>query len=333
MKIIVTGCYGFIGFNFINYLLKNYSNDIFIVGIDSLETNCSKLNAKNIQTNDNFLFIKEDICKILDIGYDFSDFDATVNFAAESHVDNSIRSPEKFINSNILGTLKVFQNSLENDIENNIHISTDEVYGSAKEHFFSEKEILNPSSPYSASKASAEMICKSLQKTYGLNLNIVRPANNYGIFQQPEKLIPFSILSLISNNNIEIYGDGKNIRHWVHVEDTCSAIFKIMSGSYENEIFNIGSGEYMNNLDLANQILKYFDYEEDRISFVSDRPGHDFRYAIDISKIQATGWKPAHKIDESLRDVISWYESNQDWWLDEYKTTIKNRLSRFKISN
>ena len=148
---------------------------------------------------------------------------------------------------------------------------------------------MNPSSPYSASKASAaEMICKSLQKTYGLNLNIVRPANNYGIFQQPEKLIPFSILSLISNNNIEIYGEGKNIRHWVHVEDTCSAIFKVMSGSYENEIFNIGSGEYMNNLDLAKQILKYFDFEEDRISFVSDRPGHDFRYAVDISKIQDT---------------------------------------------
>ena len=222
---------------------------------------------------------------------------------------------------------------MENDIENNIHISTDEVYGSTKDNFFSEKEILNPSSPYSASKASAEMICKSLQKTYGLNLNIVRPANNYGIFQQPEKLIPFSILSLISNNNIEIYGEGKNIRHWVHVEDTCSAIFKVMSGSYENEIFNIGSGEYMNNLDLAKQILKYFDFEEDRISFVSDRPGHDFRYAVDISKIQDTGWKPSHKIDESLGDIILWYESNQDWWLDEYKTTIKNRKSRFKISN
>ena len=333
MKIIVTGCFGFIGYNFINYLLNNFSNDIFIVGIDSLETNCSKLNAKNMQTNDNFLFIKEDICKILDTDYDFSDFDATVNFAAESHVDNSIRSPEKFINSNILGTLKVFQNSLENDIENNILISTDEVFGSTKDNFFSENVILNPSSPYYASKASAEMICKSLQKTYGLNINIVRPANNYGIFQQPEKLIPFSILSLISNNNIEIYGEGKNIRHWVHVEDTCSAIFKVMSGSYENEIFNIGSGEYMNNLDLAKQILKYFDFEEDRISFVSDRPGHDFRYAVDISKIQDTGWKPSHKIDESLGDIILWYESNQDWWLDEYKTTIINRQSRFKISN
>ena len=333
MKIIVTGCYGFIGFNFLNYVLDNYPDDFFIAGIDSLENECSKENAKRFIDKKNFKFYETDICNIDNLDIDFGGFDAVVNFAAESHVDNSIRSPEKFIHSNILGASKVFQNSLQNNIENNIHISTDEIYGSTKDQFFIEDDKMNPSSPYSASKASAEMICKSFVKTYGMNINIFRPANNYGIYQQPEKLIPFSILNLIAGNNIEIYGEGKNIRHWLHVEDTSRAIFHILNGKHQNEIFNIGSGEYSSNLDLANIILNKLKLDNERLSFIEDRPGHDFRYAIDFSKLESTGWKPIFTLEESLEEIINWYQKNKSWWEVEFQNTLENRNKRFNLSN
>ena len=332
MRIIITGCYGFIGFNFLNYLVKNYPKDFYIVGIDSLENKCSKINAKKFTNQDNFNFIESDICKINDLDFDFKGFDTVVNFAAESHVDNSIRNPEKFINSNILGTSKVFQNSLENNIENNLHISTDEIYGSTVNKYFVENDNMNPSSPYSASKASAEMICMSYIKTYGMNINILRPANNYGIYQQPEKLIPFSILNLINGNNIEIYGEGKNVRHWLHVEDTCRGILHILESKNKNEVYNIGSGEYLTNLDLAHIILDKLDLDNNRLSFIEDRPGHDFRYAIDFLKLEETGWKPTFNLVDSIDKIIEWYQENRTWWESEYKTTLENRKTRFNLN-
>ncbi len=332
MKIIVTGCFGFIGYNFINYLQKNIKDEFYIYGIDSLESSCSKINANNFKNEKNFEFFEVDICNINEINFSKNDIDAVINFAAESHVDNSISYPEKFIRSNVLGSSKVFQNSLFNNIENNIHISTDEVYGSSADEYFDELNILNPSSPYSASKASAEMICRSFIKTYDMNINILRPANNYGIYQQPEKLIPFSIINLIKGNNIEIYGNGENVRHWLHVQDTCDAIFKILIGKFENEVFNIGSGEYLNNLEVANLILKNLDLDSDRLEFVEDRPGHDYRYAIDISKLKDIGWSPSHNIENNIEEIVNWYKSSNDWWEKAFKTVKKNRKKRFKIS-
>ncbi len=332
MRIIITGCYGFIGFNFLNYILKNYPKDFYIVGIDSLENKCSKENSKKLPKQNNFKFIESNICNINELDFDFKDFDTLVNFAAESHVDNSIRNPEKFINSNILGTSKILQNSLENNIENNLHISTDEVYGSTLDKYFKEDEKMNPSSPYSASKASAEMICNSFIKTYGMNINILRPANNYGIYQQPEKLIPFSILNLLNGKNIEIYGEGKNVRHWLHVEDTCAGIFHILISKMKNEVLNIGSGEYLTNLDLANIILEKLELDNSRLSFIKDRPGHDYRYAINFSKLQESGWNPVFNLKESIEEIIDWYKNNKNWWKSEFEITLENRKRRFQLS-
>ncbi len=332
MKIIVTGCFGFIGYNFINYLQKNYHDQFYILGIDSLESDCSKLNSKNFIKNDNFEFYNLDICEVENSDLNQKGADAVINFAAESHVDNSISNPEKFIKSNVLGASKIFKYSLNNDIDNNIHISTDEVYGSSEKTFFNEDDILNPSSPYSASKASAEMVRNAFVKTYDMNINVFRPANNYGILQQPEKLIPFSIINLLKGKNIEIYGEGKNIRHWLHVEDTCSAIFKVLVGSFENEIFNIGSGEYMRNIDIANIVLDKLELDVNRLDFVPDRPGHDFRYAVNFSKLESTGWKPQYTIENSIGEIVDWYRQNEKWWEKEYKTVENNRLNRFKIS-
>ena len=165
-----------------------------------------------------------------------------------------------------------------------------------------------------------------------MNINILRPANNYGIYQQPEKLIPFSIINLIKGNNIEIYGNGENVRHWLHVQDTCDAIFKILIGKFENEVFNIGSGEYLNNLEVANLILKNLDLDSDRLEFVEDRPGHDYRYAIDISKLKDIGWSPSHNIENNIEEIVNWYKSSNDWWEKAFKTVKKNRKKRFKIS-
>ena len=332
MRIIITGCFGFIGFNFLNYILENYPKDFYIVGIDSLENKCSTENAKKLTEQNNFKFIESNICDINNLDFDFKEFDTLVNFAAESHVDNSIRNPEKFINSNILGTSKVLQNSLENNIENNLHISTDEIYGSTKDKYFEEDEKMNPSSPYSASKASAEMICKSYIKTYGMNINVLRPANNYGIYQQPEKLIPFSILNLLYGNNIEIYGEGKNIRHWLHVEDTCRGILHILNSNMKNEVLNIGSGEYLTNLDLAHIILEKLELDDRRLSFIQDRPGHDYRYAVNFSKLQETGWNPAFNLADSIEEIINWYKDNKSWWELEFKSTLENRKKRFHIN-
>lgn len=332
MKIIVTGCFGFIGYNFINYLQKNFNNEFYILGIDSLESNCSKMNSENFIKNENFEFYNLDICDIEKSNINQKGIDSVVNFAAESHVDNSISNPEKFIKSNVLGASKIFKNSLNNGIKNNIHISTDEVYGSIEDGFFYEGDILNPSSPYSASKASAEMVRNAFVKTYDMNINVFRPANNYGILQQPEKLIPFSIINLLRGNNIEIYGEGKNVRHWLHVEDTCEAIFKILTGDFQNEIFNIGSGEYMKNIDIAKIILSELEIGIDRLEFVPDRPGHDFRYAVNFSKLENTGWKPKHTIKNSISEIIDWYRQNENWWKKEFKTVESNRLTRFKIS-
>ena len=226
MKILVTGCFGFIGYNFINFLKKN---GIDHIGVDSLaSTSAEKLYKINKDNN----FFKYYDLNIKDLNQENylkkQNISSIVNFAAETHVDNSISNPESFIDSNILGLTKLLRFSVENNIQNIIHISTDEVYGSLSDGFFEESNMLNPSSPYSASKASAELICNSFIKTYGLNIKMIRPANNYGAFQQPEKLIPYSVANLIHEKNIEIYVEGKQIRTWLHVEDTVEAILTVI---------------------------------------------------------------------------------------------------------
>lgn len=329
MKVLVTGCFGFIGRNFIDYLIKN---NIDFIGLDSLETEASK-KLFNDSKYENKNFYKINICDLdSDDVLKNKNIDAVVNFAAQTHVDNSISNPDIFINSNILGVAQLLKFCLKNKIENIIHVSTDEVYGSNQNDFFSEVDHFNPSSPYSASKASAELICKSFTKTYGQNIKIVRPANNYGIYQQPEKLIPFSIAQLKNDKNIEVYGNGKQVRHWLHVEDTVSAIYKILTEDEANGIYNIGSGEYLENIALVKNILNHLKLGEDRIDYVEDRPGHDFRYAINFDNLINLGWEPKRKLSSELPIIIDWYSQNKDFWLDDYLKIVDKRKTRLNIN-
>ena len=327
MKVVVTGGCGFIGINFIQYLLSKNTELTEIVVVDSLTSNTSKQNLKILPSEINF--IHSDINNIENYSKILHDTDVVFNFAAETHVDNSIFDPNSFIKSNVLGLSSLLQECLKNNINEFVHISTDEVYGSSDEKFFIESDKLNPSSPYSASKASAEMICNSFSKTYGYNIKIVRPANNYGIYQQPEKLIPFSVANLLSGENVEIYGDGLNIRHWLHVEDTCEGIYTIFKNGENGEVYNIGSNQYSSNIDLMKLLIETLSLNEERIEYVKDRPGHDFRYAINIDKLLGLGWKPKKDINNELEATVKWYVDNKEWWLTSYQEIITKRKKRF----
>ena len=331
MKLLVTGCFGFIGYNFINYINKNHFNDFEIVGIDSLNEKYSELNRKTfVEKNNNFEFYNLDINKIQELEHKIDNIDVLINFAAESHVDNSISTPDKFIDSNISGVAKLIKFAISKNISYFYHVSTDEVYGSSEKIFFLENDKFNPSSPYSASKASAELICNAFMHTYGYEILMIRPANNYGIYQQPEKLIPYSISSLLSGKNIELYGDGRNVRHWLHVSDTVASILHLIEKKYSNGVFNIGSAEYYENLYVADKILKYLDLNKDRLIFVEDRPGHDYRYAVNFDKLKKTGWKPKKKFDDEIEKIVNWYKSNESWWAEDFKginLRRKNRLN------
>ncbi len=330
MNILVTGCFGFIGYNFLNYIKNYFPNDFNLIGVDSLISNTSKLNQIEFNKFENFDFYQLDINDIDTLKK--KDFDLIINFAAESHVDNSISDPNKFIKSNVMGTNELLKFAFKNEIQNFIHISTDEVYGSNKSGFSLESDNLDPSSPYSASKASAEMICKAYIKTYDMKIKICRPANNYGNYQQPEKLIPYTIANLLSGKNIELYGDGKNIRHWLHVEDTCLAILTVMNEGKDNSIYNIGSGEYFNNLDIANKILEALELDSNRITFVEDRPGHDFRYAVNFENLKDIGFKPQKSVDNEILNIVEWYKANKSWWEEDYLKVLENRLKRTQLN-
>jgi dTDP-glucose 4,6-dehydratase len=330
MNILVTGCFGFIGNNYLLYLNKHFPNEFNIYGVDSLLTNTSEINYENFKDTKNFNFYKEDINDT----ESFSNIkiDTIVNFAAESHVDNSITNPNKFIKTNVLGTNQLLQLAYKNNISNFVHISTDEVYGSKKTDYSNEDDILNPSSPYSATKASAEMLCNAFKKTYGMNIKICRPANNYGVYQQPEKLIPYTISNLLNGGNIELYGDGKNVRHWLHVEDTCSAVMKVLNAEENSGIYNIGSGEYFNNLEVAIKILEAMEFDDSRITFVEDRPGHDFRYAVNFEPLKNLGFIPSKTFDEEISHIVNWYKNNENWWKKDYLNVLNNRLERTKLN-
>lgn len=329
MNILITGCFGFIGYNFLNYLIKNYNTDFSISAIDVLKSQTSVINKNKFIEKNNLNFFEIDINNIDNLN--LNGIDVVLNFAAESHVDNSISDPLSFIDSNVRGTTSLLTWSLKNKVKQFIHISTDEVYGSYKESFPDETYSYNPSSPYSSSKASAELICKAYSNTYGMNINIIRPSNNYGIYQQPEKLIPFSIAKLINNEKIEIYGNGKNIRHWLHVDDTSSAILKVIESNSTNEVFNIGSGVYLENLAVVKKILHFFNADYSKVDYVDNRLGHDFRYAMNFEKIKKLGWLPKASFDHELEKIVFWYKNNQSWWEDTYSEVLKNRKFRNMI--
>ncbi len=315
MKIAVTGGAGFIGSEMVRQL-ANLGEDIYV--IDSL-TYAGNINSLS-EVKDKIQFEKIDIRdqKLVREFFVSSKVDAVVNFAAETHVDNSIVSPGIFLETNVLGTFNLLESARENKFRF-IQVSTDEVYGSIRNGNFSEDDKLDPSSPYSASKASAELLMQAYLKTYSIEALGVRCSNNYGHYQNREKLIPSFISKIVSGGKLPVYGTGENVREWIHVSDSVAAIYKVLKNGKVGEYYNISSQDFRTNLEVTRQILEVFGKDESHIEFVEDRLGHDFRYAIDSSKIRnELDWVPVVQFESGLRSTIKWYLDNPDY-LDEKK--------------
>jgi len=332
--VLVTGGAGFIGSNFLRYMVNKYPNYDFI-NLDAL-TYCGNLeNLKDIEDKDNYSFVKGNVCDRELVNCIVENVDYIVHFAAESHVDRSIEDPGIFIKSNILGTQTLLDASKKNDIRKFLQVSTDEVYGSlGSEGYFTEQTPLQANSPYSASKAGADLMVRAYHNTFDLPVNITRCSNNYGPYQFPEKLIPLMISNAIENKELPVYGDGKNIRDWLHVYDHCTGIDLVLHKGKAGEVYNIGGHNERANIDIVKLILKELDKPESLIKFVSDRLGHDRRYAIDSSKIRRDlGWKPKYTFEEGIIETIHWYLDNQDWiskvksgqYQDYYNKIYKDR--------
>ena len=312
--ILVTGGAGFIGSCFIRHILNKYS-DYKLINLDAL-TYCGNLeNLKDIENKPNYKFIHGNICVKKLVRDILKECDWVVNFAAESHVDNSINNPEIFIRTNVEGTLNLLQASKEIGIQKYLQVSTDEVYGTlGKDGYFYETTPLAPNSPYSASKASADMLVRAYHETYKLPVLTTRCSNNYGPYQYPEKLIPFFISKLLKGEKVPVYGDGLNVRDWLYVYDHCAAIDTVLHKGKLGEIYNIGGHNEKTNLEITNLILQAMGKDESYIEYVTDRLGHDRRYAISNDKITTElGWKPSVTFEEGIKLTIEWYLNNQEW--------------------
>ena len=313
MKFLVCGGYGFIGSTFIKNHLKNFPNDI-IINIDNLTIGSNKLNLSEIIT-ENYSFINEDIKNFDEIEKISKDVDVIVNFAAETHVDRSIANPKPFLETNILGTYSLLESARKYD-KKFIHVSTDEIYGDLEnKESFNEDDILKPSNPYSATKAAADLLVGSYRRTYGIDSIITRCTNNFGPNQFPEKLIPKTIIRASQDLKIPLYGDGNQIRSWIHVVDHVSAIDALISRGKSGEIYNITAWNEISNKDIVEKILKIMKKPSDLIEFVPDRPGHDKHYSIDSSKIKnELNWIPKFNFDDALVQTVNWYVENKSWW-------------------
>lgn len=263
---------------------------------------------------DKIAFIKGDICHKDVVKSAMDGCDVVINFAAESHVDRSIVSPEDFVRTDILGVFTLLEEARRKDVKRYVQISTDEVYGSSASGSFSEVDILDPSSPYSASKAGGELLARSYVKTYGLDVVVTRSSNNYGPFQYPEKLIPVLVIKALRDQPLPIYGSGLNVRDWLHVEDNCRAIDLITQRAKAGDIVNVGSGNEVSNIQVAKLILQHMGKPERLIVHVKDRPGHDFRYSLDWERLKCLGWAPRVKFEDGLRSTVDWYLANRTWW-------------------
>lgn len=316
MKLLVTGGAGFIGSNFVIYMLNKYP-EYKIVNVDSLTYAGNLENLSEVQHNPNYRFVKADIADAQAMGRLFSEgIDVVVNFAAESHVDRSILEPEIFVKTNVLGTQILLDAAKKYGITKFVQISTDEVYGSLGETgLFSETTPLTPNSPYSASKAGGDLLVRAYHETFGLPVNITRCSNNYGPYQFPEKLIPLMIANALNKKQLPIYGDGLNIRDWLYVEDHCSAIDLVIHKGQSGEVYNVGGSNERTNIHIVRTILEQLEKPESLIKYVEDRLGHDRRYGIDATKITSElGWKPKHTFETGIKETINWYLNNRSWW-------------------
>ena len=315
MRLLVTGGAGFIGSNYVRrFVAQDYGFDGVTV-LDSLTYAGSLDNISDLIQSGRIEFIQGDTRDKQTVMSAMSQVSAVINFAAESHVDRSINSSRNFMETNIIGTQNLLNCARQKDVARFIQISTDEVYGSVEVGESHEDSPLLPNSPYAASKAAADLVCRAFIKTYGMDVRITRCVNNYGPYQNPEKFLPLMITNLLMGKSIPIYGDGMNVREWIHVDDHCDAITNVLENGKSGDVYNIGSGIRISNVDLANKVLRIMQLQESRIKFVKDRPGHDFRYALNSEKSKRElGFTVGVSIDKGIEDLISWYIDNKTWW-------------------
>src|SRR5436305_10385603 len=319
MRILVTGGCGFIGSNFIRYILQHYKPE-FVTNVDVLTYagNLANLDGVTAEHGERYEFFKADIANAdqMDALMTEHQFYAVVNFAAESHVDRSINDPQNFIHTNVIGTGVLLDNARRHGVQRFVQVSTDEVYGSlGAEGKFTEQSPLEPSSPYSASKAGADLLALACHRTFGQEVVVTRCSNNYGPYQFPEKLIPMMIVKAFRDEQLPVYGDGMNVRDWIHVEDHCAGVVAALFEGKPGKVYNFGGGNEITNIELVKMILKKLGKPETLISFVTDRLGHDRRYAIDYSFAQRKlNWKPRRSFKEGIEETIQWYIDNPSWW-------------------
>ncbi|RAP49496.1 MAG: dTDP-glucose 4,6-dehydratase [Methanosphaera sp. SHI613] len=307
MKIMITGGAGFIGSNFVHYIADKYP-DYDITVLDKLTYAGDLENIKSLDVE----FIKGDIADPIEAAKAMKDADYVVNFAAETHVDKSINDPQSFVKSDVLGTQNLLELVRKYDVERYIQISTDEVYGSILEGSFKETDNIDPSSPYSASKAGGDLLVNAYYKTYGIPVIITRSSNNFGPRQFPEKLIPLFILKALHDEPLPVYGDGQNVRDWIYVEDNCAGVDTVLQKGKIGEVYNIGGGNEKNNMEITKLILEKLNKPESLINHVEDRLGHDRRYSLDASKTKKLGWEPQWKFEDAMEKTVNWYKENQE---------------------
>jgi dTDP-glucose 4,6-dehydratase len=315
MRLLVTGGAGFIGSNFVRRIVNGtYPGVSQLTVLDKL-TYAGTLKNLEMLPKESFEFIKGEIANPDLISDLTKRHDAIVNFAAESHVDRSITGARDFIETNVLGVQNLLAASLQNQVSVFVQVSTDEVYGSISEGSWSEEYPLLPNSPYSASKASADLICRSYNRTFGMDIRVTRCSNNYGPHQFPEKVIPLFVTNLIDNGKVPLYGNGQNVRDWLHVDDHCDGIYSVLSEGKSGNIYNIGGGRELTNRELTEIILRKFDRDDSSIEYVTDRLGHDLRYSVSHEKIsRELGYKPKINFEDGIEETIEWYKCNESWW-------------------
>jgi dTDP-glucose 4,6-dehydratase len=313
MKVLITGGAGFIGSNFVRHFLAEHPQDEAVV-LDKL-TYAGRLESlQDLVDDDRMEFLQGDVCDAVAVRGALEGCDAIVSFAAESHVDRSIEEPGHFIQTDVFGTYVLLEEARRAGVARYLQISTDEVYGSIEEDSFTEESPLEPSSPYSASKAGGDLIVGAYRHTFGIDAVICRSSNNYGPYQYPEKLIPLCILNALHGDPLPVYGDGMQVRNWLHVRDNCRALDLVLRQGRSGEIYNIGGPDELPNIDVVRKILELTGRDESMIEHVSDRPGHDRRYSLDSAKTLALGWKPRIRFEDGLRETVDWYRDNAWWW-------------------
>lgn len=311
MRLLVTGCAGFIGSNFLHWLLAR-EPDVRVVNLDKLTYAGNPANLEGLDPRRHTL-VQGDIARKEDVAKAVEACDAILNFAAETHVDRSIQEPEAFLRTDVLGTHVLLEAARRLDIPH-LQVSTDEVYGSIERGSFTERDRLDPSSPYSASKAGGDLLCLAYRRTYGLDVRITRSANNFGPRQHPEKLIPRLITNALRDLPLPIYGDGRNVRDWLHVEDNGEALWLAFTKGEPGGVYNVGAGNERPNLEVARLILRELRKPESLLQFVADRPGHDRRYSVDCARMKALGWRPRHAFEPALAATVRWYREHEAWW-------------------